>query len=73
MAFEHTRSTKFQGADCDADSCLVVSEVRGRWAVNKQAAQKFDVVIFNLRKVNGLVVRKQCQTEITSRFAALEN
>jgi hypothetical protein len=28
---------------------------------------------FNLRKLNELEVRKQCQIEITNRFAALEN
>jgi hypothetical protein len=41
--------------------------------VSKQAAQKFDVERFNLRKLNELEVRKQCQTEISNRFAALEN
>jgi hypothetical protein len=42
-------------------------------AVRKQAAQKFDGGRFNLRKLNDLEVRKQCQIEITNRFAALEN
>jgi hypothetical protein len=28
---------------------------------------------FNLRKLNELEVRKQCQREISNRFAALEN
>jgi hypothetical protein len=28
---------------------------------------------FNLRKLNNLEVRKECQIEITNRFAALEN
>jgi hypothetical protein len=48
----------FRGADCDTDHYLVVAKVRER---------------FNLRKLNELEVRKQCQTEITNRFAALEN
>jgi hypothetical protein len=30
----------------------VVPEVRGRWAVNKQAPKNFDVERFNLRKLN---------------------
>jgi hypothetical protein len=42
-------------------------------AVNIQTAQKFYGERFNLRKLNGLEVRKQCQTEISNRFAALEN
>jgi hypothetical protein len=39
-------------------------------AVSKQAAQKFDVEIFNLRKLNELKVRKQYQIKISNRFAA---
>ena len=50
-----------------------MGKVRGRLAVGKQAAQKFDREIFNLRKLNELEVRKQYQIEITNRFAALEN
>jgi hypothetical protein len=42
-------------------------------AVRKQAAQKFDGVRFNLRKLNDLEVRIQYQIEITNRFAVLEN
>jgi len=33
----------FRGAGCGADHSLVVANVRERLAVNKQAAQKFDV------------------------------
>jgi len=51
----------------------VVAEVRERVGVSKQAAQKFDVERFNLRKLNELEVRKQYQIEISNRFAALEN
>jgi hypothetical protein len=42
-------------------------------AVNKQAAQKFDVENFNLRKLNELEVRKEYQIKISNRFAGLEN
>jgi len=42
-------------------------------AVSKQVAQTFDRKRFNLRKLNGLEVRKQYQIEFTNRFAALEN
>ena len=51
----------------------MVAKVRERLAVRKQAAQKFDGVRFNLRKLNDLEVRKQYQKEITNRLAALEN
>ena len=51
----------FRGADCDADHCLVVEEVRERLAVSKQAAQKFDGEGFNLRKQSRLEVRTHYQ------------
>ena len=51
----------------------MVAKVRERLAVRKQAAQKSDGGRFNLRKLNDLEVRKQYHTEITNRFAALEN
>jgi len=50
----------------------MVAKVRERLAVSKQAAQKFDWKIFNLRQVNDLEVRKQYQIESTNRFTALE-
>jgi len=49
----------FRGADCNIDHCVVVTEVRERLAVSKQAAQKFDVERFNFRKLNELEVRTQ--------------
>ena len=42
-------------------------------AVNKQAAQKFQVERFNFRKLSELEGRKQCQIKIIHRFAVLEN
>ena len=73
MAFEHNKSTKLQGVECDTDHYLVVAKVRERLAVSKQAAQKFDGERFNLRKLNELEFRKQYQIEITNRFVVLEN
>jgi uncharacterized protein YPO0396 len=73
MAFEYARCTMFQGADCDTDHYLVVAKFRGRLAVNKEAALKFDGKTFNLRKLNELDVRNLYQIVIMNRFAALEN
>jgi len=41
--------------------------------VVKQAAQKLDRHRFNRSKLEELEISKQCQVEITIRFAALEN
>ena len=51
----------------------MVATVRERLAVNKQAAQKFDMARFNLRKLSELEVRKQYRIKISKRYAALEN
>ena len=51
----------------------MVTKVRERLAVGKQAAQKSEGLRFNLRKLNDLEVRKRYLIEITNRFAALEN
>jgi len=51
----------------------VISKVRERLAMGKQAAQRFDRQRFNLRKINEPEVREQYQIKITNRFAALEN
>jgi hypothetical protein len=63
----------FRRTDCDTDHYLVVAKFRERLAVSKQAAEKFDVERFNLRKLSELEVRKQYQIEITDRFAVVEN
>jgi len=51
----------------------VVAKIREILAVNKQAAQKFDVKRFNLRKLSELEIRKQYQIKLSNRFAALGN
>jgi hypothetical protein len=57
----------------NTDHYLVVAKVRERLVASKQAAQKFDVEKFNLRKLNGLEAREKYQIKISNRFAALEN
>jgi len=44
-----------------------------RLAVNKQAAQKFQVERFNFRKLSELEIKKQYQFKIIHKFAVLEN
>jgi hypothetical protein len=63
----------FRGTDCVTDHYLVFVKVRKRMTVSKQATQKFDEERFNLRKLNELEPRKQCQIEVINRFAALEH
>ena len=52
---------------------MVVTEVRERLAISKQAAQKFDVERFNFRKLNELEVRTQNQIKFSNWFTALES
>jgi len=48
-----------RGADCDTDHYLMVAKLSERLAVNKQAAQNFDMDRFNLRNLRELEVRKK--------------
>ena len=50
--------------DCDTDHYLVVAKFWESLAVSQQAAQKFDVEIFNNRQLSELEVRKQYQIKI---------
>jgi hypothetical protein len=63
----------FRGADCDTDHYLVAAKLRERLLVIKRVAQNFDMLRFDLRKLNDAEVKKQCQVKITNWFAALEN
>jgi len=63
----------FREAGCGTVYCLVVAKVRERLAVSEEAAQKFDVDRFHLRKLNELEVREQCQIKISKCLAALKN
>jgi hypothetical protein len=50
----------------------VVVKVRERLAVSQEAAKKFYVEIFNLRKISEMQVRKLYQIIIANRFTNLE-
>jgi hypothetical protein len=62
----------FRGSVCDSNQCLVDENVREILAVVKQAVQKLDGEIFNLRNQNDLEVRKEYQVEISKRFAVFQ-
>jgi hypothetical protein len=51
----------------------VVAKVRETLAVNKEAAPKFDVERFNLKKLSELEIRKQYLIKISNKSAALGN
>jgi len=63
----------FRGADCDTDLYLKVAKVRETLAISKQAEQKFDVEILNLKKLSELEVIKQYQIKISKQVCNLEN
>ena len=50
----------------------MVAKVKEKLAVSKQAAQKFDVERFHLRKLSDLEDRKQYQIKISKMFGAAE-
>ena len=54
----------FRGSDNDTDHYLVVLNVTESLAVSKQAARRFDVKKFNLRKLSELEMRKEYQIKI---------
>jgi hypothetical protein len=42
----------FRGSDCDTDHYLVIAKLKERLSVSKQAAQRFDMQRFDLKKPN---------------------
>jgi hypothetical protein len=63
----------FWAADCDPDHCLMVAKVKERLAVNKQRLHRFHMESFNLKKLNEVENEEQYLTEVSNRFAALED
>jgi DNA primase len=63
----------FRAADCDTDSYMVVAKVRERLAVIKQGPHEFHMERFNLKKWNVVEGKEKCHTEVSNRFAALED
>jgi hypothetical protein len=51
----------------------VVAKVRERLAVSKQETHRFNMVKFNLKKLNKVEGNEQRHAEISNRFAVLEN
>jgi hypothetical protein len=62
-----------EGLTCDTDHHLVVTKVRERLAVSKQAAQKIDTERFNVKKLNEGDVKEQYRVTTRNKSAALEN
>jgi hypothetical protein len=52
---------------------MVVTIVRERLVVSKQAEHKKDMERFNLKKLNERKVSEQYQVTVTNKFATLEN
>jgi hypothetical protein len=59
----------FRKAECDTDHYPVVSEVRERLVVSKEAAPKFHAERFNFSKQSELEVRQQYHIKISYRSA----
>jgi hypothetical protein len=51
----------------------VVAKVRERIAVNKQISQRFNMDIFNGKKLNDVEGKEQFPVEVSNKFAALED
>jgi hypothetical protein len=51
----------FRRADCDTDHYLLVAKLRERISLSKRARQKFDLEIFNLKKLNDVEVKEKYQ------------
>jgi hypothetical protein len=51
----------------------MVAKFGERLSVSKRAAQKFDVGIFNLKKLNDVEVKEQYKVKISNRYVAFEN
>jgi hypothetical protein len=63
----------FRAADCDTNHYLVIAKVRERLAVSNQATHNVHMERFNLKKLKEVDGKEQYHTDITNRFAALEN
>jgi hypothetical protein len=51
----------------------VVAKVRERLAVDKQRSQRFHIDRFNLKNLNEVEGKEKYHTEVSNRFAALED
>jgi hypothetical protein len=64
----------FRAEDCDFNHYLMVAIVRERLAADKQTTHRFQMVSFNLKKLNEKEVegKGQFRAEISNSFATLE-
>jgi hypothetical protein len=51
----------FTAADCDTDHYQVVAKIGERLAVSKQTTHRLHMERFNLKKLNGIEGKEQCQ------------
>jgi hypothetical protein len=73
LAFKPSCYPSCIGVDCDADRCLMVSDVRETLSVSKRAVQECGIEWFDLDKLNDMKVWEEYQVKISYSFAALEN
>jgi hypothetical protein len=53
--------------DCVTDHYLAVAKLRERISVNKQARQKLELEIFDLKNLDDAEVKEKYQVEISNR------
>jgi hypothetical protein len=63
----------FRAAGCVPDHYLAVAEVRDRLSVSKREKKRFDMERCNIKKLNDVKIKQDCQIKISNSFETLEN